>query len=282
MAKALAYLAIITRLRMAGTTVVWTVHNLSGHEQWHPRWAAWMWRRFTRRIDAYIALTAEGREAALLRYPNLRAVPGFVIPHGHYRDAYPREATREMARKVLGVPASSRVIAFFGTVRPYKNVPALVAAFRDVPGEEWRLIVAGQPWSAALRAQLRDAASQDPRILLFPAFVPRQQVQLYLRAADLLVFPYREVLNSGSALLALSFDRPVLIPERGAMAELRELAGADWVRTFRGDLDAQTLIDAVCWAETTPRGASPPLDGLCWDAIAEQTLHAYEVVRRVS
>lgn len=283
-AKGLAYLAIITRLRAAGTTVVWTVHNLAGHEQWHPRWAAWMWQRFTRRVDAYIALTAAGQEAAQERYPDLRSLPSFVIPHGHYREAYPREATRADARRLLGVPTTARVVAFFGAVRPYKNLPMLLDAFRGLPdGEdgEWRLIVAGQPWSDELRTTLATAAAQDPRVLNVPDFVPHQQVQLYLRAADLLVFPYREVLNSGSALLALSFDRPVLVPDRGAMAELQRLAGPEWVRTFSGTLDAQTLIDAMTWAETTPRDTSRLLETLSWDAIAEQTLHAYAAVRRV-
>jgi beta-1,4-mannosyltransferase len=43
-----------------------------------------------------------------------------------------------------------------------------------------------------------------------------------MRAADLIALPYKEILNSGSAILALSFDRPILVPAAGALAELSE------------------------------------------------------------
>jgi hypothetical protein len=89
------------------------------------------------------------------------------------------------------------------------------------------------------------------------------------------------VLNSGSALLGLSFGRPVLVPERGAMAELRELAGDSWVRTYSGDLSADVLRDAMVWAETASRDDLLPLDELAWHAIARQTLLAFEAVRLV-
>jgi len=238
-----------------------------------------MWRWFVGRVDATIALTVGGQRAVLGRFPALRRRPSFVVPHGHYRGAYPDSMTPAEARRDLALPPDARVVLFFGSVRPYKNVTELIAAFHGVADERWRLVVAGQPAGVDDAAALRGQAAGDGRIRLDLGFVPAERVQVYLRAADLVVLPYREVLNSGSALLALSFDRPVLVPERGAMAELAATAGEAWVRTYRDTLDAETLRAAMAWAGACPPVAARVRDALCWDAIARQTIHAYEAAR---
>ncbi len=70
---------------------------------------------------------------------------------------------------------------------------------------------------------------------------------MYLSAANAVILPYREVLNSGSALLALSCSRPVMVPDRGAMSELRADFSSDWVNIFQGPLDVPVLQDALRW-----------------------------------
>jgi len=276
--RGVLFVVAIRWARWTGAKVVWTIHNVRAHEQWHARWGARMWRWFVRRLDGYIALTPGGRAAALERFPGLDGRPGFVIPHGLYREAYPDEVSREAARAALVLPAGAKVVCFFGTIRPYKNVPALIAAFRGVPGNHWRLVVAGKPASPELAAELAARAGGDGRVRLALGFVPDERVQLFLRSADLLVFPYREIQNSGTALLALSFERPVLVPERGAMAELRDAVGAEWVRTYRGGLSAETLVAAMAWAEEAPRDGAALGRRLDWDAIGRETVRAYEAV----
>jgi beta-1,4-mannosyltransferase len=269
---------IVSALRLRNVRLVWTIHNVRGHEQWHPRLSAKMWRWFTRRVDGYIALTPSGRDQALRAYPDLVERPWFVIPHGHYRDEYPDCVSREVARQTLGLPLDVPVVGFFGTIRAYKNVPSLLTAFRNVPNADWRLVVAGRPVAPELATEIKRSEGDDGRIRLDLDFVPPDRVQFYLRSADLVVFPYRDILNSGSALLALSFDRPILVPERGAMAELRETVGAEWVRTYRDELHPDLLVEAMTWATATTRDADRLLRQLDWDAIGRQTVLAYAAV----
>ncbi|MBA2276496.1 MAG: glycosyltransferase [Chloroflexia bacterium] len=277
-AHAAAFVIAISSMRARGVRIVWTIHNLRGHEQWHPWLASRMWRWFSRRVDGVIALTAGGQAQALRQFPALRTRLSFVIPHGHYRDAYPAEITRGVARRALGVPSDARVLLFFGTIRPYKNVPELIRAFRDIRGEDWRLIIAGQPWNENLRRHILAEAVGDDRTIVHTGYVEPERVQRFLGAADLVVLPYQEVLNSGSAVLARSFDRPVLVPEHGAMAELQETVGAAWVRTYHGSLQARTLVEAMRWADTTPRESGRLPRALDWDVIAAQTIRTYEAI----
>src|SRR5690349_964742 len=110
--RALVMLAALAWARRRGTRVVWTVHNLGHHEQTSRR--AWAWNRFARMVDAFFSLTERGVDAARDAFPQLRDTPAFVVPHGHYRDAYPNTVTRDEARAHLGISPDARVALFFG------------------------------------------------------------------------------------------------------------------------------------------------------------------------
>ncbi|HEX5831064.1 MAG TPA: glycosyltransferase [Gemmatimonadaceae bacterium] len=268
----------IRHVRGLGVRIVWTVHNLHSHERYHPELEERFWRRFTPLLDGWTSLSAAGRDAALARHPELRERPGFVIPHGHYRGVYPDTLSRAEARQRLGLPADARAIAFLGRLRPYKNVPHLMRVFAELADPRARLVVAGGRGPATLMERVRTEARRDARVLLHPGHVPGHHLQRYLRAADLVALPFTEILNSGSAILALSFDRPVLVPARGSLAELRDVVGARWVRTYEGELTADVLRDALAWAREPSREAAAPLDALAWPAIARRTRGAYEAI----
>ena len=276
-AGAAAALATLDAAHFHGARVVWTAHNAQPHESRHPRLERWFWAAFVRRVDAVIHPSATGQQAVHARYPTLAARPHAVVPLGHFRGTYPDTISRDEARTSLGIPRGSRVVAFLGLVRPYKNVPHLVRTVRALPSGagDVVLLVGGAPLTAALADEVRAAAGGDPRVRLTLEHVPEDDVQRLLRAADLVVLPFKEITNSASALLALSFDRPILVPSRGAMGELQALAGSDWVCTYEGDLTPQVLANALDWAVQRPSDGSPRLDALEWPSIARQTLSLY-------
>ena len=188
--------------------------------------------------------------------------------------------TRAEARAGFGIPSGTRALTFLGLVRPYKNIAHLIRTVRSLPADmSVVLLVAGKPLTPDLAAAVEAAASSDPRVRLTLRRVPDDEVQRYLRAADLVVLPFTDITNSASALLALSFDRPVLVPSLGAMGELQALVGPDWVRTYCGDLTPAVLSDAITWAGRRA-DAMPDLDALDWSAIARRTLSLYQAVIR--
>lgn len=274
--RSAALVALLAWVRARGGRVVWTAHNAVAHDRApRPRLERWFWRAFPGCLDAVLHMSASARDAVCDRYPALRGVRAFVVPHGHYRTAYPMELDRAGARRRLGVAARARVLAFVGQIRPYKNVAALLAAFAAIPDPDAVLLIAGEMKMGSEAESVRTAAAADPRVRLEEGFVPGGEMQIYLRAADLAVFPYSQVLNSGSALLALSFDRPVLVPARGSLSELARDMGADWVRTYTGELAPGVLAAALEWAVGTRRSPSPSMEHLDWARVAEQTHRIY-------
>lgn len=278
-ARSVALLALLDVARARRMRVVWTVHNLEAHEgTCRPWFEPRYWRALTRRVHAFISLSESGIESVRDRFPEFRDRPGFAIPHGHLRGVYPDEVTRAEARRALELPPVAKVIAFVGQLRRYKNAPHLAETFRRLPGRDYRLLIAGKPKPPDLEDELRAASGADPRIRIDARFIPDEELQLYLRAADLVALPYRDIFNSASAVLALSFDRPVLLPEAGGMPDLQRFAGREWVRLYREELSAETLREAAEWAVRPDRPRRPELDGLGWDRIARLTREAYRSV----
>ena len=275
-AKLAAFLAMIDWVRLRGGKIVWTVHNLKAHDNLHPRIEAMFYRRFIGHVDGVISLSDTGLQMAQEKFGRLRDLPAVIIRHGHYRNQYPQ--CPPDARAALGIDDDTRVILFFGEVRGYKNVDALVRAFRGVKDERVHLLIAGRPKNAELGAGIAKEAARDTRVRLELAFIEPARVGKYFGAADLVVLPYRHILNSGAALLALSFNRPVLVPDIGSMGELAADFGDKWIRKFSGEIDAAKLESALEWAgRPRPRECPMPPEYL-WETIRSQTLGFYRQV----
>lgn len=269
-------LLALSAARRKGAKVLWTVHNLRAHERRHVAAEARFRERYFAQLDGIVSLSEAGLEAARATYPRLRDVRAWVVPHPHYRGRYPDTVTRAAARRALGLSESTRVLLNFGRVFEYKNLPALFDAVKHAPEQDWTVLVAGRPRSSELAAQLRQAANTDGRIRLDFDFIDEDRVQNYFRAADLVVLPYREILNSGTALLALSFDRPVLLPEAGAGAELVRRVGGSWVHTYPGEITSADIDRALHASGALPeRTQGEHLAPLSSEAVSQALLQVY-------
>ena len=261
------------------TKVVWTVHNVASHERRAtPRLRAMHRRLLVEEVDGLLSLTAGGLAAARDAYPELAGLPGAVTPHGHYRDDYDFSASRAEARAATGMRPDATLVVSVGMIRAYKNIPELVRTVAGGEHDELMRPIAGKPAGAALAGEIRSAAGDDRRIVLDLAFQSDAAIASWLRAADLVVLPYRAIQNSGSAILALSADRPVVVPALGAMRELQAAVGEDWVRCYEGEFDGEELERSIRWARE-PRPERAPLERLDWNAIADETVAFYREVR---
>ncbi|WP_263831545.1 glycosyltransferase [Salinibacter sp.] len=274
-ANVVRILALLLWARMQGARIVWTIHNLEGHESNHPFIESIFLRAFAVLVHGTISMSEWVQRRAFRAYPVLAKKPAAVIPHGHYRTAYPQEIDPQKARTILELSSDDRVGLYFGNIRGYKKVPSFIRTFRRLDRTDARMLVAGNPHTEKLEREVQQEAAQDSRVTTALDFIPKDRVQVYFRAADFAVLPQEEFLNSGSALLALSFDTPVIAAKNGSMIDLQKRIGADWVRLFRETLTSNDLEEAIEWADY-PRSRRAPLDGLDWPSIAHRTCGFYQ------
>ena len=269
-------LFFVVWLRLRGTRIVWTAHNLHSHNGRYPAAERWFWRVLTRLMDGYIALSETSANQARAKFLPLRSLQASVIPHGHYRASYPATITRADARLQLGLSSTENVLLFFGGISPYKNVPHLIETFQRAALPDTTLLIAGCPATQNDDSAVKNLVKHGDRIQLHLQRIPTDQVQVFFAAADLVVLPFLEIMNSGSAILALSFDRPVLVPNRGSLPELQAQVGSDWVRTYAAQLSPSEFKPAIAWSRTHKGEPQPNLAGFSWPSIARDTLSMYE------
>jgi glycosyltransferase involved in cell wall biosynthesis len=274
--RLLIFWMVLKAARFKRIKIFWTAHNIRPHEQNHPFLERVFWRIFLSNIDGIICMSQIGKQELFRHHPQTQSIPIFTIPHGHYRGAYPDEISKGKARTALGLSLDDFVILFIGQIRAYKGISTLIRCFAESRLTDTKLLVAGMA-NDEMALEIKKAAALSSNIKLVFEFVKRDDVQKYLRAADLVVLPYVEILNSGSAILALSFDRPILVPARGALAELGEIIGSDWVKLYEGELSPEIVRTAVQWAKSRAihPDAHAPLDALDWDHIARLTIEAF-------
>lgn len=271
------------RAARRGSGIVWTAHDLFRHDR-RPDPGE---RRFLRGLaglaDAVIvhcASAADTLMAALELEPAARERI-HVIPHGHYMGRYPDEVTRAEARARLGLPDEARVVAFVGWVREYKGVRELLEAFGRVEDPALRLVVAGRAVDDAYAARLRELATTDPRVRLDLGFVPDDELQVYLRAADVVVAPFLEIFTSGSVLLAMSFGRAVIAPRRGCVADtVDEQGGLLYDADDPGGLEAALRASLTADLDAMGRHNEASLERFAWPRIAVKTLGIYAAAMR--
>ena len=280
----IVFLFLVVWMKIRGAAIVWTIHNLKSHQFAHKSKPAqhleeWYINKFVSLLDGVITLSNASFRQAKQVYPAISTKQHVVIPHGHYRSIYPSKVSRDEARKKLQIRDDDFVIGYFGQILPYKNVFGLVQAFKNVELDNIHLLVAGKPVEEELANEIRQNVGNSANISLRLSFIPGEEVQHIFRASDLMVIPYSNVLNSGSAILALSFDVPVLVPKQGSLKELQQQIGSEWVQTYSQPFTAEILETAVRNIMNNPvQERCAALDKYGWMAIAEQTYEAYQDV----
>lgn len=280
-ARSLLLLSRLGLAKLMGAKVIWTVHNLAPHDRSN-RLVSWVyWKVFFYLLDGVIFLSARAREEALAALPALRSKISVVIPHGHYKpvlSAADYLHDKKCVRAKYQLPQDRFIYLHFGQVRDYKNVEALVEEFLALGESDALLLIAGNVGSSDERKQwLTQIAATHGEIRVDLRHIPENVLFEYLEASDLVVLPYKRILNSGSAMMALSAGRPVLAPNIGSIPEIADQVGRDWLITYEGPFDRHVLAAARHTATEIRR----PLDlaYFDWLPIARRTAEFYRQVR---
>jgi len=225
--KSIRFVAELFVVKILGIKVIWTVHNLFEHERRDPRLERFFNRLLVRLYDQLIVHCSFAREAVVRSYqlPDRFKEKIYVIPQGNYMNSYENQVTRKKARAKLGLGDRDLVFLYFGMIRAYKGVLRLVNVFQKVHSRKVRLLIVGRPASEAMRSKLMECCKCDSRIRVFLHFIPAKDIQLYMNAADVVVLPFKDILTSASALLAMSFGKPVIAPRLGCIPEALDSRG---------------------------------------------------------
>lgn len=179
-----------------------------------------------------------------------RGRPVRVIPHGHHRDRF------------IGYPRAVQVperVFCIAPVAPGRDPEGPLHDLTSPSGLPLRVVGEASPELAGITGEVPVATE--------PAGARVERVSdgalvAEMSAAGLVVVPRATELEDVSLLLlALSLERPVLVPDTDMTRRLSDEVGAGWVHRYAGALTPERLDAATQELRTNPPAERPNLDG---------------------
>jgi beta-1,4-mannosyltransferase len=241
--------ALLRRLEHRNIGVVRTVHNLEPHERGSEKETSLL-ARLDRLVTTYVVLndcTPMPPEAHTT-----------VVRHGDYVEQFapiPRAAIEP-----------GRVLSF-GRIEPYKGVVELLDTFGAADTDGIFLRIVGRA-SDELKNAIEQRVEANPdKYSARLEHVTDADMVAEMSASELVVLPYKEMHNSGVLLVALSLDRPVLVPRGCVNESIADEVGKGWVIQYDGVMEVETVRAALATARAR-RTTSPDLRARTWQRVA--------------
>ncbi|MDZ7720274.1 MAG: hypothetical protein U5K72_15770 [Balneolaceae bacterium] len=220
----------IEQKKSQGAKIVLTVHNEKPHED-----KGGIFDSFYDQIydlaDGFIHLGTFSEKKLHEVYPKAKEKSHFVIPHGDY-NYFPSDMKRSECRQKLNIDEDQKLLLAFGAIRSKEELELGINAFNNSSVENSIFLVAGSlphPYRSELdhyitRKKLYTNVL-NKRIKVHEKVVAPEEVQIYLKATDLLFLPRLDTLNSGNIALGFTFGKVVTGPGYGVIGEILNETG---------------------------------------------------------
>lgn len=149
-----------------------------------------------------------------------------VIEHGINRIIPQTDMTRAEARNKLELKDGDKVTLFFGNILPYKGLDYLLRATGPLLQKDssHKIIIAGRNreamnyWNETI-VPIFDKFTMHDHVIQKTCFIPDNDIEIYFKAADVLVLPYTSIFQSGVLFVAYAFGLPVIATDVGSFRD---------------------------------------------------------------
>jgi len=274
-----------------GKKITFTAHNVNqGKRDAKDSWLNRVTLGIQYRLCDHIFVHTQQMKGELCQHFAVAEKAVTVIPFPINNASPDTGLTSAEAKRRLGLRDCEKAILFFGRVRPYKGIEYLLDAFRLLSANKqanYRLIVAGEAIKGC-EEYLREIQScvgrdfEQDQVILRMQFIPDDEVEVYLKAADVLVLPYKEIFQSGVLFLAYAFGLPVVATDVGSFSK-EIVEGSTGFLCQPGDPAEMARAIETYFASDLFKHLSTRRQEIkdyananhSWDAVAELTCSAY-------
>ena len=267
-----------------GVKIVYTVHNLLPHDS-EPG-VRETFARIYRMMDALICHTRETKDRLIAEF-GLDGSRVWIIPHGPLFYDYTPIGQAEAKRRI-GLQPQNCMVLYQGLVRPYKGIDFLLDAWKRVQAEQpdARLVIAGRGEDRHMefvKAKVEGNGVQSS-VQLDLRYITSEELPVYYQAADIAIYPHREITQSGALMTGIAFGKPIVATSLPGFREALE--GYDRAACVEyGDVEELsqlllTMISDPAKREPLPHPSAREDAHLFWKDIARRTRECYEQVLR--
>lgn len=151
----------------------------------------------------------------------IRIIPIGLLNH------IPRSNLTNINAKRMLLPSdrfSYPTLLFFGKISPYKGIELLIQACQILYKKtKFFLIIAGDKSGAGTYwekiKKLIEESLPETSYCLKPFYIPDEEMEIYFKAADVVIIPYLEIYQSFIHMQAFYFGKPVIATDIGSFRE---------------------------------------------------------------
>lgn len=244
---ALNVLLVGLRVRLNGGLVALTLHNLTPHEKLSPLdriiWIIYK-NILLAETNLMVSLSQDALNLYELKNPSARKINSIIIEHPHYRTCYPSPKSQAISREFFRLPKDKKIIGMIGSMRASKRTPEAITTFLSSANPDELLFVIGACTEDHWK-EIELAKNGDDRVFVTRQSLSDQMLVDAVAACDLILLNQAAMLNSGTALLSLSFNRPLVSTKAGSLEELQKSVGNKWIELYDAPLNAKKLRNAL-------------------------------------
>jgi glycosyltransferase involved in cell wall biosynthesis len=207
--------------------LVFTAHNVNARERnGNDTPFNRLTLKFLYEIVDHIIVHTEKMKLQLVEGFNIKESKISIISFSLNQFIPKSDLTRREAKEKLQLQESQYALLFFGRIASYKGLEYLVQAFSQFKEKknQARLMVVGkierdstEYWKNIQRMieeyQLRNY------ILFRIEYIPDEDIEIYFKAADVVILSYKNVFQSGPLFMAYNFGLPVIASDVGSFKE---------------------------------------------------------------
>jgi glycosyltransferase involved in cell wall biosynthesis len=265
-----------------GLPLVYTVHNILPHNKGSA--SSEHYARLYQAMDALIC-HSEHVKLDLMKTFGCETKRIWVIPHGPLFGTPDAQDPAEYKKQLRLAPGTT-LFLMQGVISEYKGADILLRAWKIFRNghQNAHLVISGTG-DAALQARLLQLATElgvlDSISLDF-RFIPVHELQAMYRAADVAVYPYRQISTSGALLTGIAFAKAIIASDLPPFREALGDEGAQWAPAEDPQALAIALGEMHCdqalRARLSARVQQLQNETISWRSIAERTISCYEAV----
>jgi glycosyltransferase involved in cell wall biosynthesis len=212
---ALGYIARKIHKNLPKTKNIFLVENYISHEN------RWFDKFFTKQTLKYAdAFISESSYITKQITKDFSQKPTYQTTLSVYDCFDLKRYTKATSREKLNINTEN-VILFFGMIRPYKGLDKLIEAFSTLKDSDATLLIVGESYENIDKYKLLiEQSGLQEKTMFINKFIDNDEIELYFKAADVVVLPYYSGTQSGILMMAYGFGIPVVATNVGGVAEL--------------------------------------------------------------
>ncbi|MCB9227872.1 MAG: hypothetical protein H6578_11990 [Chitinophagales bacterium] len=214
-------------LKKQGSKIVYTRHNVQSNE--NEKGFKQLYDLINTNASGIIHMAKYSLDEYKIHYPK-KNVEHTIIPHGWYNNI-PNIIDKKSARNFLNIDKNTFVILAFGAIRNIKEENFIIKAFKQLNHKDKLLIIPRGYYNNEILlyrfldfikfplykyiTKKKSKRLSTNKIQWNQEFTAIDKIQYYFNAADIILIPRLNILNSGNVPMAFYFKKPVIGPNKG-------------------------------------------------------------------